>query len=349
MDYTQTQMYREMCEQPDILAGMRARLSKQLAQIAAAVKKENPQYAVTAARGSSNNACTYFKYLCETHVGLPCASAAPSVYTVYDGALKIRNALVIGVSQSGKAADAIAVLEKAAAAGSITVAVTNDPDSPMAKCARFHIYLQTGPEISVAATKTFTAQMYALLLLAEALCGSKALQSAAEKIPAGAAQTLLLAEIVAKAAKQFTDLDSAVVLGRGTNYSAALECALKMQETTYIQTKAYASSDFYHGPFAILDEKSTVLLLAPRGECYQSMCDALQACQKAGAQTVVFTDADIADIKGTRATLKVPSGTDIETPFYNVLTAQMFANALSAAKGLNPDAPRGLNKVTVTL
>ncbi len=345
MQYSETQMYKEILEQPQVLKSMRQKMAPELKKIKEAFDKENLTAVLTAARGSSNNACTYFKYLCEIFVGVPCASAAPGVYTVYNGALKIRKNLVIGVSQSGKAADAIRVLEEAEKSGSVTVAITNDPESPMAKTARFHLFLGATKEESVAATKTFTAQMYALLLLAETLSGDKRLTQAAENVPDGVKAALAGIDPIVALAGSLKGMADSFMLGRGLNYAAALESGLKMQETTYVKSKAYAASDFHHGPFAMVDETATVFLLMPEGETYRDMAEMADKCEGAGAKTVLYTNGGR---KGTLATLNIPAGSDIETPFYNVVVTQLLVNALSVAKGLTPDAPRGLNKITIT-
>jgi len=346
MNHLDTIMFKEISEQPEILKGMRARLLPVVSKIAEKVKKKKISFITTAARGSSNNACTYFKYLSEIYCGLPIHSAAPSVYTVYDGKLNIKNQLVIGVSQSGKAADAILVMEKAKAAGSITVALTNFEDSPMAKIADFHLFLGTGEEKSVAATKTFTGQMYALLLLAEALSGDKTLSSAAERIASGVQETLLNMNEIVSLADKLTNLQSAFFLGRGPHLGAALECALKMQETTYIKAKAFAASDFHHGPFAMVDNESMSFLLMPEGKVFKDLEELRIKCEEAGGKTIIFTDTSA---KGNFATVKIPFGSDVETPFYSVVAMQSLVNALSIKKGLSPDTPRGLNKVTITM
>jgi len=265
-------MHKEILEQPGVLQNMRARLAPELLKIKEAFIGEGLTAITLASRGSSSHACRYFKYLSEIYCGIPCTIAAPGVYTVYNGKLKIRKNLCIGVSQSGMAADAICVLEKAAQEGSVTVAVTNDPESPMAKTARFHLFLDAKKEESVAATKTFTAQIFALLLLAQALSDDPALETAAQNIPGGVAQVLSNTESIVALAEKLTGLtDACFILGRGLNYAAALESGLKMQETTYIRAKAYAVTNFYHGPLAMVDETATVFLLMPKGETYRDV------------------------------------------------------------------------------
>jgi len=344
MNYTETKMFKEIFEQPTILESLRAKLTPELDKIKSAYKKLKPNSIITASRGSSSNACQYFKYCAEVYLGLPVSPIYPSVYTMYNGSLKLDKKLCIGVSQSGKAADAIKVLEEGKKHKSITVAVTNNPDSPMAKMADYHLFLDTGLEESVAATKTFTAQMYALMLLVESLSGKKIETSS---IAAGVKKVLASEKSASAIADKLVSLKDAFVIGRGFNFPSSLECALKMQETTYTKAKAFAASDFHHGPFAMTDSNTTMFLLMPKGSSLKDLKELKEKAELAGAKTIVFSDDS--SIKGTIASLVIPSGTDAETAFYTVVAVQLLVNALSIKKGINPDQPRGLNKITITL
>jgi len=347
MKYNETIMYKEINEQASALNKMRDTLSDELIKIKNAVTKNGVTNVVTAARGSSNNACTYFKYLCEIYCSLPVSSSAPGVLTMYNGKLKYDSkTLCIGVSQSGKAADAIRVMQQAKLNGAVTVAITNNCDSPMAKAADFHLFLGVGEEKSVAATKTFTAQMFVFLLLSEVLSGDRILTNAIKNIPNGIKTVLTDSEKISQTAIKLKDLQTAFILGRGLNYCAALESCLKMQETTYTMAKAYPSSDFHHGPFAMVDKNSTVFLIMPKGESFKDLSEMKDKCEKAEGRTIVYTDSNI---KGNFDTITIPSGTDIETPFYSVVATQLLVNSLSVLRGISPDAPRGLNKITITV
>jgi glucosamine--fructose-6-phosphate aminotransferase (isomerizing) len=345
MKYTETKMYAEISQQPAVLSALYDTNKKTLEKIREEVKKRGITRITLAARGSSDNACVYFKYICEIYCGIPCSFAAPGVYTMYDGKLKFQNELIIGVSQSGKAADVLEVMTRAKAAGLFVVAVTNFEDSPMAQAADAHIFLAAKKEESVAATKTFTAQMYCLGLLAAELSGDNTLKAALAKVPAGISKVIAGSEkITLEAAKLIKEKDC-FILARGTNLAAAFESALKMQETTYIKAKAFAVSDFHHGPFAMIDEECLAILLMPEGQSYASTLEMLNKCAGAGARTLVYTDTDA---KGSVGTIAIPTGSDAETPFYNVAATQLLVNSLSVLRGNNPDAPRGLNKVTIT-
>ena len=345
MDKKETKMFYEIGQQPKVLKELEGANKAVLNEIKDEVKKRGIKSFTMVARGSSDNACAYFKYIAEIYCGIPVTLAACGVYTMYDGALDLKDTLVIGVSQSGRAEDVMEVMRRAQKSGSLTVAITNELDSPMAKLADKHFYLNAEKEQSVAATKTFTAQLYALLLIAYYVSGNKKLSEALKKIPEGVAKVIEGADEISKTAEKLKDTKDAFVLARGINYAACLESTLKMQETTYIKAKGYPSSDFQHGPFAMLDENATVLLLIPQGESFKDMSEMLEKVNATGAKTIVYTDTDL---KGTLSTVKIPSGSDIETPFYNVVTTQLLVNNLSVIKGNNPDAPRGLKKVTIT-
>jgi len=344
MNYKKTIMYSEISEQPQILQTMPDKLRATLDKIAISCKKKKPKYIVTASRGSSSNAIAYFKYLSEIYVGLPSTSVYPSVYTIYESRMQLKDSICIGVSQSGKAMDAIRVLEATRKAGGITIAITNHEDSPMAKAAEFHLYLGAGLEKSVAATKTFTAQMYALFLLAKTLSSDK-LKSF--DVSSGIQKVIDLNSDIDKLAVSQKTLNHAFVLGRSFCYSAALESGLKLQETTYTKAQSFASSDFHHGPFAMIDNTSTVFLIMPKSKVFKDLLELKEKSELQSAKTIVVTDCD--KTKGTIGTLKIPSGDDYSTPFYAATAMQLFANSLSVAKELSPDTPRGLNKVTITM
>lgn len=345
MNYLSTKMFDEIKQQPKVLGALEDYNKATLNKIASEVKERGIDNCMLAARGSSDNACTYFKYLSEVFCGIPCSSAAPGVLTVYNGNLKLNNSLVIGVSQSGKAADVMEILSRAKLNGSVTVSITNDTESPMAKLADYHIYLNAQKELSVAATKTMTAQLFSLLLLATYISGNATLASAVNNIPKGVEKCIANADSIARTAESLILGTDCFVLARGFNYAAAMESALKIQETTYIKAKAYAVSDFHHGPFAMVDSSTVAFLLMPQGESYKDMLEMYNKCSAVNARTVVYTDTDI---KGALGTISIPSGSDVETAFYSVVTTQLLVNTLSTLRGINPDAPRGLNKVTIT-
>lgn len=341
-----TRMEQEIAAQSAALEHTAAVNADKIAALATEIKQNNIGQIVVAARGSSDNACNYFKYLCEIYAGIPVSFAAPSVLTLYDGALCLKNAAVIGVSQSGAAADVIAVIERAKACGGVTAAITNNPDSPLAKAAAHSICMDVGEEKSVAATKTYTAQMMLLAKIADALSGGKLTKTLAA-VPQLVADTVATVKNdVERAAARFKTVDNCYVLSRGILYAAGQECSLKIQETTYTHARAYAISDFHHGPFAVVGDGTHVVMLCADGKAQKDNAEMLAKLTAAGADVTLFTSD--ASLIGGAARVAIPKSDEAIAPFAFVVAGQLFALHLSLSRGLNPDAPRGLKKVTIT-
>lgn len=343
-----TLMEQEILEQSVVLKSCFEYNKETFEKIADAVRQKKITNAVIAARGSSDNASTFFKYCFESLAGLPVSLAAPGINTIYNSQLDLSDSLVLGVSQSGAAADVMAVLENAKACGAVTVSITNNLDSQMAKMADFHLYCNAGKELSVAATKTFTAQMFLLGYFAAYYAQNAQARQELTQVADNLYKLFELKPAIQELAQKYKDLDSLIVLARGINYPIALETALKIQETTYINARAYAASDFHHGPFAIVDENSTALLIAPAGNSEKDMAELKQKLLNAGAKVLVITNKQELAEGAADSVIYDLNGSDYATPFYNVVIAQMLACYISLAKGLNPDSPRGLKKVTIT-
>ncbi|MDR2201412.1 MAG: SIS domain-containing protein [Clostridiales bacterium] len=345
MDYKNTLMYREISEQPAALKSAAAANAATLKELAKAIKIFAPVGAYLAARGTSDHACVYFKYLSETVWGLPAASAAPSAITLYGGKLDLTKQLVIAVSQSGKAADALEVIRRGKACGALTVSVTNDKTSPLAREADYHLFCAAGEEKSVAATKTFTTELLLLGLIVASVTGDRELS--AELAAAGdvCAAALKTESAVTAAAEYLKSAGDCYVLGRGFVYSTVLETSLKLQETCYMRLKSYSTSDFVHGPFAALDSGARVLLIAPDDESKPDSAAMLKRLSAVGVDTVLLTDAKDLTAK---TVLPLPECGRYNAVFGAAPVIQLLACSLSCLKGIGPDAPRGLNKVTVT-
>ena len=344
-----TKMEKEIFEQPKVLASLKATNDSTLKNLVTDIKHRDIKLVYFAARGTSDHASIYASYLISTFVGLPTALALPSVVTAYDGKLNLKDALVIGVSQSGKAADVLAVMERAKQGGALTVAVTNDLASPMATFGDYHLYCNAGLEESVAATKTFTSQMYLLALLAGIWSGSEQLLGMLEKIPAAIEEELsyLPAEID-KIIQRYRYMEHGFVLARVTTMAVSLETMIKLQETNYVKMKGYAVSDFWHGPLAQVDEGTVVILYAAEGVVFENCREMLAKLDSIGAEVILVSDNDEITA-GRPLSFELPkTGCDCVSPFLFAVFAQMFACKLTAVKGRNPDAPRNLNKVTIT-
>jgi len=339
---------REIHEQPEVLAHLLDEQAGTAAQIAAAIRARDVRYAVIAARGTSDNAARYAQYLFGAAVGLPVALAAPSLFSIYRMPPQLRDALVLGVSQSGQSPDIVAVVEEGRRQGALTVAVTNAPASPLAQVAAHVLPLGAGEERAVAATKTYTAQLAALALLAVQLAGDGERLAALRSVPEAVEKTLALEEPVALAAQRYAYATECVVLGRGYNYATAFEIALKLKELTYVVAEPYSSADFRHGPVAIVERGFPAVVVAPQGAVYADVLALTHELAAREAELIVISGQDEA-LRLARTPLWLPVALpEWLSPFTCVVPGQLLALHITLAKGYDPDHPRGLKKVTET-
>lgn len=339
-------MLQEIGEQPEVLEKTINAERAKIEKLGVFLRSKDIDLIVLVARGSSDNAALFGRYLLETTCGIPVSLAAPSVYTLYNAKLKLNRALFIGVSQSGEGVDINHVLQDAKSAGAFTVGITNEANSTMAKVADETLLIHAGREKSVAATKTYTGQMLHFYMLASVLGGEKL---AFEKIPDFAKQTLQLKAEVKNLVERYVFMENCVVVGRGMNYGNSYELALKLMETCYVVAERFSSADFFHGPLAIIERRFPVILFAPKGVTKQSSVDLLKRLQELHADSFSITN-DQAIAKLSTRSLLVPKNIDeILSPIPFIIPAQLFAALLSETKGINPDAPRSLSKVTQTL
>ncbi|MCA2000779.1 MAG: SIS domain-containing protein, partial [Chloroflexi bacterium] len=246
-------LHSEIIEQPRRIQSLLFSQRKTVERIAAEIQKRDVRYVFLAARGTSDNAGRYANYLLGAMNGLPLALATPSLFTYYKQPPKLKNALVIGISQSGKSPDIVSVLEEGKRQGCPTLAITNDANSPLAQAADFVLDVQAGAERAVAATKTYTAELMAVAMLSAALRGTKKAWAELAKVPAWMEEALKQDDFIAQAAQRYRYMNQTVVLGRGFNYATAFEWALKLKELTYIIAEPYSSADFAHGPIAMVE------------------------------------------------------------------------------------------------
>lgn len=344
-----TLMLQEIKQQPEVLSKLEAVNKDTLLALSRQVREKGIRHIIFAGRGTSDHAAIYGQYLLGMTCGMLSGSALPSVVTLYGAKLDFSDTLVIGVSQSGKAADAIAVLEQAREFGALTVAVTNDETSPMAKAAAYHLFCAAGPEISVAATKTFTAQLGIMYLLAAYLSENKEMLEEFNKLPELIAKLDSdCDETITALATRFRYIRDGFVLSRGISYPIALESTLKLQETCYVRMKGYAVSDFYHGPLAQVDRDVPIIVYEGGGHAETANREMITRLNEIGVEPLVVT-ADAEYAAAQSLSFVIPdSGCELIRPFLFAVFAQRFAEALCAVRGLNPDAPRNLKKVTIT-
>jgi len=341
-------LQHEIHEQPQILEGLIEAEGDRIARIAGELRRRDYRYAVIAARGTSDNAATYGKYLFATMNRLAVGLATPSLFTLYHSPPDLSAALVIGISQSGQSTDIVEVVAEARRQGAPTLAITNDGDSPLADAAEHVILLHAGQERSVAATKTYTAQLTALAMLAVALSGDEAQWDTIRALPEAVASTLTLEDIVQEGVERYRFMAHCAVIGRGYNYATAFEIALKLKELAYVVAQPYSSADFLHGPIALVAEGFPVLVIAPRGGTYPHVHQLAHDLQASGAELIAISDAEEVLALAKRPLALPAAVPEWLSPVVCVVPGQLFACYLTLARGYDLDRPRGLHKVTVT-
>ena len=337
----------EIFEQPDVLTSLIADQGEQFRSIASEIGR--PQGIFIAARGTSDNAARFAKYVWGARNGIPVALAAPSLFSVYHEPPRIRDQLVVGISQSGESPDLLAVLAEANRQGSITLAITNHPQSPLAKEADLLIDISAGPELAVAATKSYTAQLAAIALLSAAWDSEPRDRADLEGIPQAVTQVLGKEAQIEGYAARFRSLSQCVVLGRGYNYATAYEWSLKMKELAYVVANPYSSADFQHGPIALVTSGFPVFAIAPSGLVLDELTRLISRLkEELRAETLLLSDnQDL--LKEADYPFLLPR--DIPewlSPLVTIVPAQLFSYHLTITKGYDPDSPRGLNKITRT-
>jgi glucosamine--fructose-6-phosphate aminotransferase (isomerizing) len=350
-------MLEETRHQPETLRRTLERGLRGIRDLERRLAKDRPLLVMIAARGTSDNAAQFGRYLIEITTGIPVSLAAPSIVTLYKKGLGLRGALVVGISQSGESTDTIAVLANGRKRGAITVGITNEPGSTMARTAEHTLLVHAGEERSVAATKTYTGQLLALYLLAGAL-GGAVRPDDLRRIPGWVEATLRQESRIAEAVERYHFMSGTVTVGRGLNYENALEFGLKLMETCYVLAERFSAADLMHGPIAIVERAFPVFVFAPPGPTWPSISRVLKRLSQLKADTLVITDSTHAKaVKSARA-LEIPaqpgSGhlhtpADLFTPIPYIIPAQLFAAHLARVKGLNPDRPRTLSKITRTM
>jgi len=339
----QTHMRREIDEIPQIVAAFLEGSAATLDEAAAALRQRDPVMVATIARGSSDHACTYLKYAIELTLGVPVASIGPSIASIYGRGLKLERCASIAVSQSGKSPDIVSAAHSNRSGGAVAIAITNTPDSPLAGASDYTIDLHAGPERSVAATKTFATSIVAGLALLARWSGDQELGKAVAGLPESLARAVSCnwSEMVAA-----LDGRSALyVLGRGPGAAIANEAALKFKETCGIQGESFSSAEVMHGPVSIVTPGYPVLALAARDSAESSVAD--MAHKLAGQGAMAFLTSDRAG--EARHLPFAATGHPLTDPLSLIVSFYGFVESLARHRGLNPDAPPLLRKITETV
>ncbi len=343
-----TLMLREIYEAPARVEALIAREGKALAKALAPFRKQPPPLVLVAGRGTSDHAAIYAQYVFEHFLGIPVAGAALSLFTLYPSRLRLKGALVVGLSQSGESPDVVKTVRVARKKGAFTLAITNAAKSSLSEAADYSLNLQARPEKAVAATKTYTAELMATLLICQAL-GGGVKQHEIEAMPDAIRTALECEEQVAAVAPYYRYAPRCLCLARGFNYATAREIALKLMETCYLGATGMSGADFLHGPIAFIESGTPVALFAAKGPTYPFMVDLAKRLAAQEVDALAFTNdrrilrhcalGVYCPVKMAEALTAIPFAT----------LGQLLACHLALIKGLNPDAPRRLKKVTRTL
>ncbi len=340
-------MLSEIAEQPAALARTISEERSKLSRLGQALRARGIDLIVLVARGSSDNAALFGRYLLEITTGIPVSLSAPSVHTIYNAKLKLDHALVVGVSQSGEGEDINRVLVNARRSGAYTVGITNEPNSSMTNLVDETLLTHGGREQSVAATKTFTGQMLLFYMLATELAETRTVNY--EAIPDFVEKALEQRPAILELVQRYVFMENCVVVGRGLAYANAYELALKLMETCYVVAERFSSADFLHGPLAMVERHFPVILFAPPGEMLPGVKSLIERLRELHAETLAITsDIETAGLC-TRSIIMPREIDEFLAPIPYIVPGQLFAALLAEAKGLNPDAPRSLSKVTRTL
>jgi glutamine---fructose-6-phosphate transaminase (isomerizing) len=337
-------MSAEIGEQPAVFDAVLARRAE-LAAVAELAAARRPRFALLAARGSSDHAALYAKYLIEVLLQLPTGLVSPSTTTLYGAEPDLNGVLYVTVSQSGGSPDLVEATKAARGRGALTVAVTNTPDSPLSAVAEHTVAIGAGEELAVAATKTYTATLLTLYLLVDAARGGSGEHAAAlgELAASALADT---AEDVREAVERYREIDRVVTTGRGYSSATAAEAALKLAETSYLGARSYSGADLLHGPVAAVDKGTGVVAVTSKGRGAEAMREVVAAVHERGADVLAVGSA-AGDMPASRR-IVLPDTAEEVAPILEILPLQRLALELALARGGDPDQPRGLSKVTRT-
>ena len=343
-------MLREIGEAPAVVERILAADAERRA-VAAAIAAADPRWVMIAGRGTSDHAGVYAQYLVEARLGLLTGLVKPSVTTIYGAELDWRGGLVLAISQSGRSPDIVAVVEAARSSGALTLAITNAADSPLAHAAELHLDCLAGPELAVPATKTYVAELVAIAALVDGLSSSETLHDGLERLPAALRATLnTTAEWLAGPGQvdvaALAAADRALLVSRGYNLATSLELALKLKETCGLYAGAYSTADFAHGPRALTRADVPVIAIRPDGPMGALVDETVAGVRDHGAPVTMICGpgADVPD----GALVIADSVPEELTPVTFVAAGQLLVEEVARKRGVNPDAPSGLDKVTLT-
>ncbi|MEV0186037.1 SIS domain-containing protein [Streptomyces sp. NPDC050625] len=336
----------EIAEQPAVLWHLLEKGAPRIREVATAIAARRPRFVLLTARGTSDNAALYAKYLMEIELGLPCGLTSMSTTTAYEARPDLTDVLVITVSQSGGSPDLVASTKAAREAGAVTLAVTNNPASPLAAVSEFHIDVLAGAEKALPATKTYTASLLSLYLFVQGMRGNDG--AAAKVLPDLTADILSRRDEVRQLASRYRFAERMVITSRGYGYSSAKEAALKLMETSYIPALSYSGADLLHGPLAMVDNHSPVIAVVADGKGGEALQPVLDRLLDRGADLVVVGPRSQVEAASAGFVLPTAGVPEELQPVLEILPLQILAYEVTIARGQDPDAPRALAKITET-
>jgi glucosamine--fructose-6-phosphate aminotransferase (isomerizing) len=341
-------LYQEIHQQPNLIRNLIENTQDNINALAEEILARRIRHIFIAARGTSDNAGRYAKYLLGAHNQMVVSLATPSLFTIYNQPPYLEDSLVLGISQSGKSPDIVSVLEEGRKQGALTAAITNIPKSDLGNAADIVLDLQAGPELSLAATKTYSTQMTTLALLSAALNPLPQYVEDLAAFPDQLQKVFAIEEHVAQLVERYRYMSHCVMIGRGYNYATAFEFALKVKELTYTIAEPYSSADFLHGPVALVDQGFPVFVFAPSGKMISEMIALIGHVRQRAAEVIVISD-EPEPLKLADQKLVLPTGIpEWLSPISAIIPGQLFGMYLAHTRGYDADQPRGLNKVTQT-
>jgi glucosamine--fructose-6-phosphate aminotransferase (isomerizing) len=338
----------EIREQPEVASRLLREAGPEIAAICETIKAADPAHVVIAARGTSDHAAIYAQYALGVMAGMSVGLATPSVHSLYGASPDYGRALVIGISQSGASPDVVGVISAARAQGALTLAITNTPGSAMAQAAAHHIDLRAGPELAIAATKTYTSTLLVLAMLAAGLSEVDAADDLA-LLPQALTAALDQDDEAARIAADMNSLNRCVILGRGYHYATAREWSLKLKELSYTLADPYSTADFIHGPLALIEAGFPTFCVAPRGATEGDMAEVIERLGvELGARLLIISDDAEVRARGTWSMALPATVPEWLMPIVSIVPGQLHARHVTIAKGGDPEQPRSIRKVTLT-
>ena len=340
----------EIFEQPEVSERLLRDGRDQIEGIARKIKEQGIKYIFLTARGTSDNAGLYAKYLLGIQNGMIVAQAAPSIFGIYKKSVNLTGSMVMGISQSGMSPDIVGVMDAGREQGVMTLAITNAPDSPLAHASDEVIDIHAGKEKAVAATKSYTAQLLSIAMLSTALAGDDQRWDELQYLPGYMSEVLALENLISQAVMRYFYMETCVVLGRGYNYATTFEWALKLKELTYTSAEPYSSADFMHGPIAVVDRQFPVMVIMPGGEVYPEMVSVVERLKNEKQASLLILSNQKEAESWADVFLKLPEGMpEWISPMVSILAAQLFCYHLTEIRKIDTESPRGLTKVTKTM